>query len=301
MAVDGEGFHQDAGANRLARLVRGTVVGEAGASQGEWQLVRIEGWIFARSVGAATRPNFDLAVTREPEENLRAAPNGTLLAQLVRGTQLHRVRTAGAWVLVRRDGWVRRAALTAVAAGAGTSATTAAGDTTVVDPAMARSARATGLHRTPAGAEAGRLAAELPVRVLSRGDEWSRVQIDGWVRTADLDAAPPGVLLGVSAAEVRADPRRFEGRVLRWTLQYIATQTADELRPDIPTGATYLLTKGPLPERGFVYVVVPDSLRGAAAGLAPLAQLELTARVRRGRSRYLGHPIVDLLALEAQR
>jgi hypothetical protein len=275
-------------------------VGDAGEARGDWLKVRIEGWIFGRSVGAATRPGFDLAVTSEPDENLRAAPNGTLLARLVRGTQLHRIETAGAWVHVRRDGWVRRAALAAVA-GASPPAVAAVADTAAVDPAVARSARGAALLRTPGGAEAAQLAAGTPVRVLSRGEEWSRVAIEGWVRTGDLEAAPPGVLVGISAAEVRAEPRRFEGRVLRWTLQYIATQTADELRPDIPAGATYLLTKGPLPERGFVYVVVPDSLRDAAAGLAPLAQLDLTARVRRGRSRYLGHPIVDLLALEARR
>jgi len=37
----------------------------------------------------------------------------------------------------------------------------------------------------------------------------------------------------VSAAELRAEPQRYAGQVLRWTLQYIAVQKADDLRPDI--------------------------------------------------------------------
>lgn len=307
--VDGEWFHQEAGSRRLARLARGALVRDAGEVRGDWRKVTIEGWIFGRSVGTPALPGFDLAVIRDPDENLRVAPraNGALIARLVRGVQLMRIGAEGAWVQVRRDGWVRRQALASVAAVASTHA---AGDTTsaasehdsgAVDPTRARAVRAAALYRTPEGSEAGRLAAETPVRILTRGEEWTRVQVEAWMRTADLGATPPGVLLGVTAAELRAEPQRYEGQVLRWDLQYIATQTADELRPDIPTGAPYLLAKGPLPERGFVYVVVPDSLRGAVGRLTPLVTVTVIARVRRGGSRHLGHPVVDLLALEVDR
>lgn len=301
--VDGEWFHQEPGQRRLARLARGARVAAGGAAEGQWTRVTMEGWIFERSVGPANREGFDLMVTRSPEENLRAAPNGALVARLVTGVQLTRVAASGGWVRVRRDGWVRRAALAPAGGGAtGAGDTTRARDDSVgVDPAVVRTARATGLHRTPDGAEAGRLPEGTPVHVLSRGEEWSRVQVEGWVRTVDLEAAPPGVLVGVTAAELRAEPQRYAGQVLRWTLQYIATQTGDELRPDIPAGAPYLLAKGPLPELGFVYVVVPDSLRAAAGRLSPLARIDVTARVRNGRSRYLGHPVLDLIALEILR
>jgi hypothetical protein len=137
------------------------------------------------------------------------------------------------------------------------------------------------------------------VRVLSRTGEWTRVQFEGWVKSADLAAAPPGVLLGVSAAELRADPERFRGQVLRWTLQYIALQTADELRPDIPAGATYMLARGPSPERGFVYVVIPETRRATVDRLTALATIQVSVRVRAGRSRFLGHPVVDLISLES--
>lgn len=302
--VDGEWFHQEPGQRRLARLARGAQVVAGGAAEGQWTRVTIEGWMVERSLGPATRPGFDLTVTRDPEENLRAAPNGALVARLVTGVQLNRVAASGGWVRVRRDGWVRRAALAPLAGqgAAGAADTTRAADDSVgVDPTAVRTARATAVHRTPDGAESGRLPEGTRVHVLSRGEEWSRVQVEGWVRTVDLEAAPPGVLVGVTAAELRAQPQRYAGQVLRWTLQYIATQTGDELRPDIPAGVPYLLAKGPLPELGFVYVVVPDSLRAAAGRLSPLARIDVTARVRNGRSRYLGHPVLDLIALETLR
>jgi hypothetical protein len=124
------------------------------------------------------------------------------------------------------------------------------------------------------------------------------VELEGWVKSADLEIAPPGVLVGITAAELRTDPQRYAGQVLRWTLQYISTQKADELRPEIPNGSTYLLARGPLPERGFVYVVVPESKRAQLETLTPLATVQLTARVRTGRTRFLGNPVLDMISLE---
>jgi hypothetical protein len=304
VALDGEGVFQSPGETRLGRVARGATVLAAGATQGEWVQIVIDGWIFARSVGPASRPGFDLAVTREPDENVRATPNGALVARFVRGTQLMRVAAESNWVRVRREVWVPRAALEPIAAvvSVRTSAdTTPTRDTAAapVDPALARAARPTPLFRAPDGPEGGTVGAATPVRVLGRSGEWTRVQIEGWVRTADLETAPPGVLVGVTAAEVRAEPARYRGQVLRWHLQFIALQTADDLRPDIPAGMAYLLARGPLPERGFVYVVLDDAQRAAAARLTPLATVQVTARVRQGRSRFLGHPVVDLLSLEA--
>jgi hypothetical protein len=158
--------------------------------------------------------------------------------------------------------------------------------------------RRTTLYREPEGAPAALLAPTAPLRVVGRSGEWTRVALEGWVKSADLATAPPGVLVGVTAAELRADPARYAGQVLRWTLQTIALQQADELRPDIPAGATYLLARGPLPERGFVYVIVPDAQRARLAALAPLSTVQVTARVRTGRSRFLGNPVLDLLTLE---
>jgi len=159
-------------------------------------------------------------------------------------------------------------------------------------------ARRTMVYRAPDGPLAGTLTQATPLRVLSRSGDWARVEVQGWVKAGDLETAPTGVLVGVTAAEVRADPQRYIGQTLRWTLQYLAQAQADELRPEMPAGATYLLTRGPLPERGFVYVVVPDGKRALVERLAPLSVIAVTATVRAGRSRYLGNPVVDLVTLD---
>lgn len=309
---DGEWFYQQQGGKRLVRLPPGTeLVGTGAESQGDWQAVTLEGWIFVSSVGPTPRPGFDLAVTRAPEENLRAAPGGALVAKLPQGFALSRIAEERRWVHVQRAGWMPRGSLELVGpADSGLAAVASPGRrpgdslpdsaSRSVDSSRAQPARRTALYRAPEGPQAGMITASTPMRVLSRSGEWTRVQLEGWVKSADLEVAPAGVLEGVSAAELRTDPERYVGQMLRWTLQFIAVERADELRPEMPAGATYLLARGPLPERGFAYVVVPDSKRALVAALTPLTVIQVTARVRAGRTRYLGNPVVDLLSLEAQ-
>ena len=311
---DGESFYLEPSGRRLARLARGAIVG-GGVTRGDWMQVTIEGWIFATSVGPSPRPEFDLVVTKAPDENLRSSAGGALVAKLAEGFGLKKVGQDDRWVHVTRDGWVQTTALAILPDVIATRTVTASDtvsseggltpgrrpgvDSTPTVPARQQPARPTTLYRAPDGPEAGTVTAETPLRVLGRTGEWARVQIEAWVKATDVQAAPPGVQVGVSAAELRAEPQRYFGQVLRWTLQYIAVQKADDLRPDIPAGATYVLARGPLPERGFVYVIVPDGKLASIQALAPLATIQVTARVRQGRSRFLGNPVVELISLEA--
>jgi hypothetical protein len=328
VTTDGAWFFQEPGGKRLARLARGAIV-VGGGSQDAWQGVTLEGWIFATSVGPTPRAGYDLAVTRAPEENLRSAPAGALIGKLPQGFVLTKVAegTSGNWVHVLRAGWVEQSAVEAVAQVASRPAAdsdtggltpgrrpggpetpgprpgvnppdTSPSPSAPVDPSRVESARRTVLYRAPEGAPAGTLAPSAPLRVLGRSGDWTRVELEGWVKSADLEIAPPGVLMGITAAELRTDPQRYAGQVLRWTLQYIAEQQADELRPEIPTGSRYFLARGPLPEHGFVYVIVPEAKRPQLESLAPLATIQVTARVRTGRTRFLGNPVLDLISLE---
>ena len=56
----------------------------------------------------------------------------------------------------------------------------------------------------------------------------------------------------LTTEQLRADPARYLGQPVTWRLQFLSVQTADELRPELPPGMPYLLTRGPLPEAGFV-------------------------------------------------
>jgi hypothetical protein len=309
--VDNAWFYQDVAGRRVARLARGAVL-TGGSTRNDWIQVTLDGWIFATSVGKSDRAGFDLLVTRAPNENLRAAPAGPLVAELSQGFGLKRAPpdSSGRWLHVIREGWVQRSALAPLADVVATRVadSSEASDSSApapnpqppapTDSTRAQPVRMTTLYRVPDGPEAGTVATDTPLRVLSRNGEWTRVQFEGWVKGGDLQAAPAGVLVGVTAAELRTEPQRYAGQVLRWNLEFIAIQKADDLRPDIPSGASYVLARGPLPERGFVYIVVPDTKLPAFRALTPLVTVTITARVRNGRSRYLGNPVVDLISLE---
>lgn len=316
VARAGEWFYQAAEGKRLAQVEAGAVVRQ-GTVQGDWATVTLDGWIFKTSVGPTSVSGFDLAVTKSPSENLRTAPAGNVVARLITGFALDKVDEQDRWVHVRREGWMRRAALQTVTdtpsgpvsanpPAGGRPTRTTPPDTGSAPPPIEASrvlvTRGTTVYRAPDSAATGdaRVAVGAPLRVLGRAGEWTRVQLDGWVRTTDVQTAPAGVLVGVSAAELRAEPERYVGQVLRWTLEIIALRTADDLRPDIPDGSAYLLARGPVPERGFVYVVVPESKRAVVDALSSLATVQATVRVRTGRSRFVGNPVVDLVSLEVQ-
>jgi hypothetical protein len=140
----------------------------------------------------------------------------------------------------------------------------------------------------------GTLEDSVAARVTARRGEWVRVQVDAWVRASEVRTAE-GPLRGVTAAELRADPARYVGQTVEWTLQLIGVQVADELRPEMPPGQPYLLTRGPLPEPGFVYVTVPRSEVARFKGLPPLTELVVRVLVRAPRTRFLATPVVELV------
>jgi hypothetical protein len=47
-----------------------------------------------------------------------------------------------------------------------------------------------------------------------------------------------------------------------------------------------------------VYVVIPEVKRAQLETLTPLATVQVTARVRTGRTRFLGNPVLDMISLE---
>jgi hypothetical protein len=83
---------------------------------------------------------------------------------------------------------------------------------------------------------------------------------------------------------------------VEWRLQLIAVQTADELRTEMSRGQKYLLTRGPLPEPGFVYVTVTESQAAELQTLPALQELTLRVSIKAARTRYLTTPVVEFVA-----
>jgi hypothetical protein len=284
-----------------------------GRPRGDWHQVTVEGWITTSSTSPTRRDGFDLVVTPDRGENLRRAPNGPVLGRVREGTLLKRVGVNGRWTRVKRAGWVPRRAVGSAARpqpvqgkapqarAPGAAPSASKGDASKADaPATderVETARETNLSAVPEGGALATLPSGTPARVVSRSNGWARVQLEGWVKEDDLKASDGGTLVGVSAAEVRAAPDRYVGQTIDWRLQLIAVQTADELRTEMPAGQPYLLTRGPLPEPGFVYVTIPAGRIAEFRALPPLTEVVLRVTVRAARSKYLTTPVTELVSV----
>jgi hypothetical protein len=297
-----------AGGPILGRLERGT---EWAGARADRQLVEltVEGWVFGASVGETTREGFNAIVNDRQGQNLRAdpRPDGRLLGRLNSGALVQRLETRSGWVRVRRQAWVARNATDAAPPAAATPTPTAnvpspARDTAprAAPPSYGDGSRATApggavLRATPGGTTVGTLASGSDVRVVTRAGGWTRVRIDAWVPDTALETSGAGATAGVTAAEVRAEPARWIGQVVDWKLQVVAVQVADALRSDLPEGKPYLLTRGPLPESGFVYVLVTPEQAQHYRDVPPLREVTLRVRIRAPSSKYLPTPVVELI------
>lgn len=311
-------LHRDPDGTPLVSLPAGAEV-EAGKADGDWRQVTVEGWIYQPSTSPTQRDGFDLVVTSDEGENLRRAPNGPIVGRAREGTLLERVGERGKWFRVKRDGWVPQEAVpakkvadttrrqarqadrrTGGRADSGSVRSSSAAAPPAAPPTASvegvETLRETGLSRVPDSGAMTTLPAGTAARVVGRSGEWVRVQVEGWVRESDVKPAQAGVLAGISAAEIRATPERFLGQTLDWHLQIIAVQLADELRPEMPSGQPYLLTRGPLPEPGFVYVMIPPERVAEFRALPALHEMTLRVRLKAARTRYLATPVAELVA-----
>jgi hypothetical protein len=309
-------LHKEPDGVPLVTLPAGAPV-EAGRTRGSWNEATVEGWIYTNSTERTRRDGYDLVVTPDEGENLRRSPNGPLLGRVREGTLLERVGQKGKWTRVRRNGWIPKQALRtstpqqpttgqqpAAPRPRRTAGATAAETTPAASPAQpaagpdrVRTARETALGATPAGGTLGTLQAGTPARIVARSGDLVKVQVEGWIPADAVAVSDSAALVGVSAAEVRAEPARFVGQTLEWRLQVIAVKTADELRSEMPPGQPYLLTRGPLPEPGFVYVIIPSAQAAAFQALPALQEVVLRVAIRAARTRFLTTPVAELVSV----
>jgi len=293
-------FRKDPAGTVLATLSVGLTL-TPGKTQGDWTAVTLDGWVYSASTSATARDGFDIAITPANGENLRSGPNGKILARLEQGALLNKVGSKGGWTEVKRTGWVSTKAL--ASGGTATASRTAPPprDSTPAAPAggdvadRVSALRATPLALTPDGPTLATLETGTSGQVIGRSGEWVQVQLQGWIREADLAEPVSAALPGVTVAQIRADPSKYVGQLLEWRVQYISIQTADELRPEIPAGAKYLLTRGPLPEPGFVYVIVTAQQLPAFEAAMPLQEFTVRGRLRAAQTRYLPTPVLELV------
>jgi hypothetical protein len=146
------------------------------------------------------------------------------------------------------------------------------------------------------------LQAGAQAQVLGRTGDWFRVRIDGWVYgPAALDSALRLADTGeLTPAQLRADPGRYRGALVRWRVQFISLRRAERARSDFQEGEAFIHARGPAGDAGFVYLAVPDELLPLAESLQPLQYVTVVGRVRSGRSSQLGSPVIDLTDIEVE-
>lgn len=283
---------------RFTKSPRGAVLGtlvpgaeiRPGRASGNQVEVAFEGWVPTSALGPFSRDGFDAVIRSRAGEQLRLTPDGSVVARLTAGVGFVKVEARGSWTRVKRTAWIAQKALPPPGSGGGTP---------ILGPDRAMLSRRVPVAVSPGGTAAGLIDSGVPARMVARTAGWARLQFELWVPDSAVQVGDSGVLLGLSQAEVRANPARYIGQTVEWRLQFVAVQKADELRPEIPLGQPYLLTRGPLPEPGFVYVVVPQSQVPRFEALPALRELTVRGTIRSASTKFLPTPVLDLVAVVA--
>ena len=171
--------------------------------------------------------------------------------------------------------------------------------TRVLSPATIplRPASRAEFRAAPDGAVIGTVVGPGTVLPMARDRGWVRVRMEGWVKESELLPMDSSLRTSLSAADLRADPVGSKGKLIRWKVEVLAFQRADALRHDLSTGEPYLLARGPAGENAMLYLALPQALVSDAKAIVPLTIVQITARVRTGRSAPTNVPILDVEAI----
>jgi len=288
----------------IGRALPGTRLAVEGRED-RWVQVTLEGWVWLPSLRSRSGGNYNLTVSAAEGENLRDEPRGRIAARLDPGTLLVEQERITGWARVKRTAWIWAPSVTlqepapAPPAGAQPPPARAPSPPPVESRWIRGGPGGSPILSAPDGDTLARSAAGAELRVVGREGNWARVQVDGWVWSPEgMDAtSAPGGVDPASVEAVSSDPGRYRGRVVSWTLQFIALERAERVRTDFFQGEPYLLTRAGSGEGMFVYVAVPPERMADIQGLTPLERVQVVGRVRTGAAELTGSPILDLVEI----
>jgi hypothetical protein len=289
---------------------RGTIIGRLLAGRtfpvveirDPWVQVAVEGWIWTPSLQTTDRGGFDLSVSVAPTENLRAEPQGEVLAHLAQGALLEELDETTGWKRVRRTAWVWGESVEVDEGASPVSPIEGRGDDV---SALSERWWRSGSDGAPllSGPDGDTLARTHPgaeLQVLAREGNWVRVRLDGWAwaPVGEVpDSAPISPVAELTLETVMREPGDHRGRVVSWTLQFVSLERAEKIRTDFYEGEPFLLTRTSSSGSSFVYVAVPPDRLGEVEGLTPLERVNIVGRIRTGAAALTGNPILDLIEL----
>ena len=294
-----ENFRREPNGVLLARLAVGATLPVIGRD-GNWTNVELQGWVWLESLETSEDPAFDLVVSLDGGENLRAAPGGTIVGRLEDGALLRELERNDSWARVGRIGWVWGPSLDD-----GEGAPTPEGPAAQAPGGFATVGAAGGpILAAPDGDTLAVATPDSDLEIVRREGNWARVRVEGWMWMpgADVSAdAPAETASALEPADLTADPDSYNGRVVAWTLQFISLERAEAVRTDFFEGEPFLLARFGGSDGPFVYVAVAPDRLTEVQGLVPLERVSVTARVRTGASALTATPIVELLSLDRSR
>jgi hypothetical protein len=290
----------------IGRVMPGSTLVVEGRSD-RWLEVTFEGWVWLASLRSRSGGSFDLMVSEPGGENLRDEPRGRIAARLDASTLLVEEERIPGWARVRRTAWIWGPSVTVSTPPPAAAPATAAPPAASPPPApetrwLPGSPRGRPVLSAPDGDTLARSAPGVEMQVVAREGNWVRVQLEGWVWSPEGadSAAAPQPATGATVEAVVADPARYRGRVVSWTLQFIALERAERVRTDFFEGEPYLLTRAGGADGIFVYVAVPPERLGDVQGLTPLERVRVVGRVRTGAAGLTGSPILDLVEIRRE-
>jgi hypothetical protein len=282
---------------RSAPSMKGVILGEVrpgtglfkGEKQVSWVKVHRGGWVESKTLPREALANATAAASAAKAETKSAAKTSPATAKPAPTVAKAVIPPA------------KNAAKSAPAPVAKVTETEPA---SVIDEAMPngalRVARAAVIRNAPNGLVIGQIGAGTIVEPLARSRGWVRVRTSVWIPERDVVPTDSSFGATYSAADLRADPEGTRGKTVRWEVQVLALQFADQLRRDLAKDEPYFLAKGPGSEDALLYLAVPPSLLAEAHATPPLTRILVTARVRTGRSQPVGIPILDILSFTKQ-
>jgi hypothetical protein len=274
--------------------------------QGRWVQVEVQGWVWTRSLQVTDRPGFDLSVSAEEMENLRAEPSGVVLAELLEGALLRRTGEIAGWTEVSRVAWVWGPSLDIQVAEdpPEVSSRTQANPSPRPSEGGERWWRAGSagapILSGPDGDTLARGRSGIELEILARQGNWARVRMEGWVWApagAPGESVEAGTVSGLTQEDLARAPDAHLGRIVDWELQFVSLEEAERIRTDFYEGEPFLLTRALSQGRAFVYVAVPPERLAEVEGLIPLERIRVVGRIRAGAAALTGNPILDLLEL----
>ena len=302
-----ENFRVEPNGTILGTLEAGATLSVVGQGQA-WVEVTLEGWVWMRSLQTTEHTQYDLRVSNPQGENLRAEPQGTVLARLNLATLLEQVGERPGWARIRRTGWVWRASVRIEEGGAPAGVREPSPEVSPATPPpptdqwMRAGTEGFSVLADPDGDTLGLLRPGAEVPILARQGSWVRVRMEGWVwlpvAVEETEEAPDRVdLAALTPRQVISEPAAYRGRVVEWVLQFVSLEEAESVRTDFYEGEPFLLTRTVDGDIGFVYVAVPPERMGEVQGLIPLERIRVVGRIRTGAAALTGNPLLDLLEL----